>query len=144
SKITWAVIDSGIDGKHSAFQKDGATRVKRSFDFKNFRQIVSLSNAKSNLRDENVKLILDHADLKVVQNSKDKGALRKRCNEDLATLAQDAERGVGSIHWGLVEQYVEIDPEAKPPTNHGTHVAGIIGASREAAKQGARKESKDF
>ena len=48
SEIGWAVLDSGIDGKHPAFggAVGGAQRVKRSFDFRNFRKIVSLSNVK--------------------------------------------------------------------------------------------------
>src|SRR3954471_21432066 len=43
SDIGWAVIDSGIDGGHPGFAtKDGGSRVKRSFDFKNFRRVVSV------------------------------------------------------------------------------------------------------
>ena len=45
SEIAWAVIDSGIQGDHAAFKvADGKSRVKASFDFSNFRKIVSLDN----------------------------------------------------------------------------------------------------
>jgi subtilisin family serine protease len=33
----------------------------------------------------------------------------------------------------LVEPFIEIEPQTPPPMNHGTHVAGIIGASKAAA-----------
>ena len=45
SEIGWAVIDSGIQGDHPSLNgSDGKSRVKASFDFRNFRQIVSLDN----------------------------------------------------------------------------------------------------
>jgi hypothetical protein len=43
--ITWAVMDSGIDGRHEAFADDqGKSRIVRAFDFSNIRKIVSLDN----------------------------------------------------------------------------------------------------
>jgi subtilisin family serine protease len=39
---------------------------------------------------------------------------------------------------------VEINPEMPPASNHGTHVAGIIGASRAAAVVALGMESDDF
>ena len=51
----------------------------------------------------------------------------------------DAKSG-RSIHWELVEKFVEIDPDkpsSKPPSKHGTHVAGIIGASKQNADKDA-------
>ncbi|MGH7340844.1 MAG: S8 family peptidase, partial [Candidatus Rokuibacteriota bacterium] len=41
-EIGWAVIDSGLDGGHPAFNgDDGATRVRRCFDFTAVRKIIS-------------------------------------------------------------------------------------------------------
>src|SRR5262245_51170624 len=44
SDIGWAVVDSGIDGNHPAFYTDDGNdlRIKKSFDFRDFRSIVSL------------------------------------------------------------------------------------------------------
>jgi len=45
--IVWAVLDSGIDGYHDAFQTsedsagDRKSRVRKTFDFTNIREIVS-------------------------------------------------------------------------------------------------------
>ena len=63
----------------------------------------------------------------------------EKAMNDLQRLAEDAADG-GPIHWELVEQFVEIKPGTPPPTNHGTHVAGIIGASKDAALEAARDD----
>ena len=134
SEIAWAVIDSGIDGEHPAFGKVDGTepRIKKSFDFRNFRSIVSLSNLKESARKRHLQELLQLKGLRLNQcdvNKKSNEALEK----DLEELALDAKRG-GSIHWDLVEQFVEIDPKTPPESNHGTHVAGILAASKNAAE----------
>jgi serine protease AprX len=129
-EITWAVIDSGIDATHPAFldkaRKD--SRVKRSFDFTHIREVVSLDNLRdSPRRRERI------AKLEAL-------ALRKKLPreeivtrlEQLARLAKDAR----AIAWELVEPFVEIDPKDPrnlPRSNHGTHVAGIIGAMQDGS-----------
>ncbi len=143
SQIGWAVIDSGIDGNHPAFKnEEGKSRVKRSFDFKNFRRIVSLSNLKDAIRKRNIdELIKDNASLlrplQVGEAEEDKKRLLE-AHQDLRRLAYDA-RKRGPVHWELVEKYIEIKPEIQPLTTHGTHVAGIIGASKKAAQREADK-----
>lgn len=135
SAITWAVIDSGIDGTHPAFGKADGTgsRIKRSFDFRNFRRIVSLTNSAAPARKRNLEELLKLEELLINQH----GAKRKskaeleELEQRLEALAQDAKRR-GSIHWDLVEPFVEIDPKTPPASNHGTHVAGILGASKDA------------
>ena len=134
SEIGWAVLDSGIDGKHPAF----GDRVKRSFDFKNFRKIVTLSNLKDGLRAKNLaELQADETwkHLMAPPNSEADGFLKR--------LAQDA-KDRGPIHWELVERFVEIKPETRPSTSHGTHVAGIIGANKEVSDSVPEKERSDF
>jgi serine protease AprX len=129
SEIGWAVLDSGIDGHHPAFGKTTgtATRVARSFDFKDFRKIVNLSNIKEPIRKRNLEDLM----------AKRKELLNAPTDDDadkaLVHLAKDA-RDRGPIHWELVEQFVEIKPDTLPETNHGTHVAGIIGANRKAIR----------
>jgi hypothetical protein len=64
TEIGWAVLDSGIDGDHPAFRTTlgNGSRVKRSFDFINFRKIVSLSNTKDGIRAKNLKILMEHQD----------------------------------------------------------------------------------
>jgi serine protease AprX len=139
SEIAWAVIDSGIDGRHPAFNGQDGTRVKRSFDFKNYREIVSLSNADPTLRRDNLKSLRQDPTWKDLLNPPS----AKEAAANLGRLADDARNG-GPIHWELVEKFVEIKPETPPPTNHGTHVAGIIGASKDAAQEHAKTQMGDF
>jgi subtilisin family serine protease len=123
--IAWAVLDSGIDGSHPAFQDDeNQPRVKKAFDFSNIRQIISLDNIDESTREERLRtLVRDRA----MSKEETDAAL-----ENLKVLAEDAEQG-RPIHWELVRRLVEIDPGTKPFAPHGTHVAGILGARREGA-----------
>jgi len=104
SEIGWAVIDSGIDGAHPAFRDgEGKSRVKRSFDFKDFRKIVSLSNLKQGIRVNNVKALMENKEMLAHpprDNEEAEGILQK--------LAEDANTP-GPIHWELVERFVEIN-----------------------------------
>jgi serine protease AprX len=127
--IAWAVIDSGIDGRHPAFNdKAGQSRIKGAFDFSNIRKIVSLDNLRdSEGRQKRLDALLHDA---LVSKPEPKEAI-----ELLTELANDA-RSKRAIHWELVKRFVEIKPETRPTmSDHGTHVAGIIGASKEAAKE---------
>ena len=136
SEIAWAVLDSGIDSNHPAFARPDGTgsRVVKTFDFKDFRRIVSLSNMKKTKREDNAKLLM--ADPKRLKNPfKDE----KSAEAALEQLAEDAEKR-GPIHWELVEQFVELNCGITPETNHGTHVAGIIGANGKAARKVTGKE----
>jgi serine protease AprX len=127
--IAWAVLDSGIDAAHPAFQDaNGKRRVLKSFDFSNIREVVSLDN-----------LILDDE-----QANGRARRLLKRENpsaeeiaiavSDLRTLAQDADND-RPINWSVVAKFVEIKGDVAPFSGHGTHVAGIIGADGERANK---------
>jgi subtilisin family serine protease len=132
--IAWAVIDSGVDGAHPAFgSADGTTRVERCFDFTAVRQIVSLSNASEAIRRDNVAALMERPGLRNPPANP---------GTDLERLAQDV-RERRPIHWDLVQRFVELDPATRPFSNHGTHVAGIIGASREAANRAAGSAHED-
>jgi serine protease AprX len=125
NKLAWAVIDSGIDGTHPAFKgKDGESRVLKGFDFTNIREIVSLDNLTTGtqaFRD------------RVAALRKDRKITVARAKDILVALAEDAEND-RPIHWELVEEFITIDPATPPKGGHGTHVAGIIGASTPAGE----------
>lgn len=137
SKINWAVVDSGIDGTHPAFMNGTATecRIRQSFDFSNFRRIMSLSNAKAAIR---------KANLEALRQSR--RVLPDDADDILKKLGQDARDG-RPVDWQLVERLVTISRDEPPASDHGTHVAGIIGASREAqnavVRRGAAPSSDD-
>jgi len=140
SNITWAVIDAGIQGGHPAFREaEKLSRVRKSFDFSNIRQIVSLDNLKNTgTRDAKLDELL-HPGL--VNRPSRAMAMRH-----LKKLADDA-KARRPTHWELVRPFVEIKPETRPTSSdHGTHVAGIIGASRKGGddlKESERAELMD-
>jgi serine protease AprX len=136
SDIGWAVLDSGIDGDHPAFRATvgNDSRVKRSFDFRNFRKIVSLSNTKETSRKKNLDVLMKDKALLLQEPTNPDG--------DLLTLASDC-RNRAPLHWELIERFVEIKPGIPPPTNHGTHVAGIIGANKKPALESAGLKDDD-
>ncbi len=138
SKIAWAVIDSGIQGGHAAFSDaKGAPRVKGSFDFSHVRKIVSLDNRKANDARERRLDELLRDDLAEKPD-------RQTAVELLERLAKDAaERR--STHWELVRPFVEIKHDTRPDeSDHGTHVAGVIGASRNGGKALPDDQRGDF
>ncbi len=130
SKIAWAVIDSGIQGDHPAFKPPGGeSRVKASFDFSNFRKIVSL---------DNLRILGPDATDKKTKQKRLKEILRPGLKEKLkeeeaigllTSLADDA-KNKRPINWESVRPFIEINIKQRPISDHGSHVAGIIGASR--------------
>lgn len=136
SKINWAVFDSGIDGTHPVFaDNNGDTRIIKSFDFSNIREIVSLDN--DNPRTNEFKERLKNLIKAPLKNP----ITAKKATEILQELANDAAND-RPLHWELVEQLIEIKHTTPPKGGHGTHVAGIIGAnSGKQSKKGKTKTS---
>lgn len=146
--IAWAIIDSGIQGDHEAFLgANGEPRVKAAFDFRNFRNIVSLENRR----------IFGNGD-KAEQKEVLDGLLQQGLIEDFGTTERQRRKqaaaallGLGEamakgqpIDWQLVERFIKIQPGTRPKSDHGTHVAGILGARKPRAGDAAlAKAGKD-
>ena len=136
SEIRWAVLDSGIDTTHPALlDTDGNSRVERILDFTRIRDIVSLNNLRPSAERERRVRELCTSKLKAPLEEKDAVDL-------LVTLAQGA-KGGRTVNWELVKPFIEITHGAGDPlaSNHGTHVAGIIGASAESMKADAKRRN---
>ena len=113
--IVWAVLDSGIDDKHAAFVDQGRSRVRKTFDFTKIREIVSSEESD-----------VDPAELKDLADAA--GITLAEASGHLKTIAEDA-GAKRPINWGIVEKLITLKDPAPPSSPHGTHVAGIIGAS---------------
>jgi len=124
SEITWAVVDSGIDATHPAFNSDGQCQVKATYDFTNYRRIVSLGNTKPGVRQVNLQQIKQARG----------GNLPKKADRKLEDIAQNAVERL-PVRWDLVKEFVELQDPPAPPSEHGTHVAGTIGARQNADDQ---------
>ncbi len=144
SEIGWAVIDSGIHAKHTAFRDStGKDRVKRIFDFSTIRKIVSLDNLRVlNGKDETAKEILLS---ELIREELLEPLDAKKAIEKLTRLSQDAREG-RPIYWEFVRPFVELKVDTRADvSDHGTHVAGIIGAARNEAKYlGKDEDARDY
>jgi subtilisin family serine protease len=123
SKIAWAVLDSGVDRAHHAFRdKDGLSRVKRTFDFTRIRQICSIDNDTMSAA-ERAALVAEV------------GQPAAKVNEWLRELRQNAEKE-RPIAWDMAEKLLVRDVAPPLTSVHGTHVAGIIGARKPESNDG--------
>ena len=113
--IDWAVLDTGVDERHPAF----GARVKATYDFTNYREIVSLGNERQQVRKMNLET-LKHARGGNVPAGAD-GKLKK--------IGQAAAAGQ-PLPLDLVTDMVRLTDPTPPVSVHGTHVAGIIAASK--------------
>ena len=123
--LTWAVIDSGIDGAHPAFRDHAApgfeTRVKKAYDFTRLRDLVAYDVVQG---DTSGNGLLDSVIALGMTNAA-AGAWIER-------LQADAKNG-RPFDWAMLSQLLETrsdkfessDPDAKP-NGHGTHVAGVL------------------
>jgi len=134
--ITWAVADSGIEHRHPAFHNwrhnECGSRVVRTYDFTRLRSLLSI-DIPEEIRLKKLLGILrksSGAGLTEQQEQKNKEALDAEYKRQIKELLQRIDQG-HDIDWALLEQFIRLDQKdinALPGTDHGTHVAGILGA----------------
>ncbi len=136
-QLAWAIVDSGIDARHPAFRliKDGApiadpfggedarepnqTRVVATWDFSLVRPLLDASQMSMSRLPESVR------DQYRTKKEKQELSAHLKALGDHLRLGRD-------IDWTLVEPLIRV-PHVKgryrpPEHDHGTHVAGILGA----------------
>ena len=121
SKVTWAIVDSGVDARHEAFgvrlPDEGetglpwyrTTRVLKTYDFTRLRGLLSVRRLRRPAT----------------------GSVDAALEELLENLRSEVESG-RNIDWDMVAPLLEIphdDNYERPENHHGTHVAGILGAN---------------
>jgi hypothetical protein len=122
-RITWAVLDSGIDGGHEAFlDAAGKSRVRKTFDFTRIRDIVSRDDSDDMLERARIQRLIRGTRL----SEREARALVRR-------LAADADSEL-PLNWGLIEKFVLLEEPNTPTNVHGTHVAGILAAADEKGR----------
>ena len=114
--IVWAVLDSGIDREHEAFLVDkGKSRIRKTFDFTRIREIVS--DDEGDIEGPELEKLAKAAGL---DRQKRRNIWRRR--------SPPTPRKKLPINWPAVEKLITLKNPPLPPSPHGTHVAGIIGA----------------
>lgn len=142
SNVTWAVIDAGIAGKHKAFRDhevrdaQGAppleppSRVRATYDFTQVEQLRSFdlvaSPAKTAGRRQDIARVA--RDLVQTRGGTTFGFYSMVLRQ-LRVIAEQLDNET-TPDWGLIEPLIrlEVDDGAKLSSDHGTHVAGILGA----------------
>lgn len=130
--ISWAIIDSGVDAEHIAFNESGklnkgkkedwlsTSRIVETYDFSRLRNLLNIDLDKSKDDPEQVTI-----------------------NSESRRLLKEFNSGLKSgrmLNWDLLIPLLKIDHDKKyekPSVEHGTHVAGILGANlpKEKAKK---------
>lgn len=127
AKITWAVIDSGVDRGHPGFlcdpkDRQSGSRVVKTYDFSILREL------------------LDPAFDPRLPDAVESAAF-KTARERSKLPPDEAERLLANIHqsyetemldWSSIEPLLTWREPDAPIDGHGTHVAGIIGADMRA------------
>ncbi|MEP4038993.1 S8 family serine peptidase [Pseudophaeobacter sp.] len=143
SNITWAVIDSGIDAQHFAFQDLAAKPVQAQGD-----SPLRLSEKESRVdKRYNVALITHLRNRDTLRDKTRRGALARAIanqidmpgNDDLASKRDKVDKllieirdemGRGrQVNWDLVERIMRVRHDHAPQSHHGTHVAGTLGGA---------------
>jgi serine protease AprX len=110
--IRWAVLDTGIDARHPAFQN----RVTHTYDFLRIQELLDPGAAG------------DRALKKIIAARPKEAARLRELRDDLRRSLQ---RG-RAVDWDLLEPFLRIphdDTYEPPKDSHGTHVAGIVAAN---------------
>ena len=156
-KITWAVVDGGIDHRHPAFLRHGLalpwdgqpgdddrlagkepaentpppTRIRKTFDFTRLRDLLDpdVIASDSPERKELMKILERRraADGEASAGAGDTGSNK----EEIAARIEDRRNRIEAgldVDWGLLEYFIEDKNPERPRTEHGTHVAGVLGA----------------
>jgi len=122
--ITWAVVDSGIDGTHEAFlidplDKKSGSRVLMTYDFSILRQLLDPA-----YDPEFGGVITDNpAFAKARERS---GLSKAKAARHVRNLFQSYRTEM--LDWSSIEPLLRVAAPETPIEGHGTHVAGIIGA----------------
>jgi subtilisin family serine protease len=140
-RVTWAIIDSGIDRTHPAFWDWGderppaagevkPSRVDRTYDFTQVRTLLDPA-ATARLFQKGATLTDAQRTLKerFVRNLQDLGVAEpeREAPRQMRELRDRLQQGL-ELDWGLLEPLLRVADPQPPSVGHGTHVAGILGA----------------
>lgn len=123
SRLTWAIIDSGIDARHPTFlaadpdqtEAEQPSRVRAIYDFTRVRDLLWFDRLTSSERRE---ALIDEL---TAQSRLE----RKRVEQHVRAIAADV-AAARKVNWQSVAELLRRLPDTPPYTDHGTHVASIL------------------
>ncbi|HVQ07528.1 MAG TPA: S8 family serine peptidase [Allosphingosinicella sp.] len=122
--ITWAVIDSGVDGTHRGFLVDplnpqSGSRVVKTYDLSILRALLDPA--------------YDETNNEALVEARRRTRLGVRESQRYLRNVYQSMFETEMLDWSSLEPLLAVERPATPNDGHGTHVAGIIGADlREA------------
>ncbi|MCG8457051.1 MAG: S8 family peptidase [Holophagales bacterium] len=158
--LAWAVLDSGIDARHPAFRDHKAwkkagneareeewwkyTRVTHTYDFRRIRDLLdpTILSRRGDQRAPWLQRALDEVKERRLEEHRKlfgpdhDAALEQQIEQEVGQALKDLERHLTlgwQINWGLLEPFLRIShgpAYPAPDDEHGTHVAGILGAGK--------------
>jgi len=151
-RITWAIIDSGIATTHPAFLDHDARdrrgvpisptphRIKATYDFTCIERIrnfdLTLHIDGSAERTQAIEFVV-HA-LAALPGRQVTPQWENEARQNLATIARQLEQRIPP-DWALIQPLIRLgdnDDGAQLVSDHGTHVAGILGADWRSDRPG--------
>lgn len=150
--ITWAILDSGIASNHPAFLDHDARnrrgdpitptphRIKATYDFTRIERIrnfdLTLDPEGSAERIAAIQKVVD--ELAVLPGRIATAQWRAEATRNLEVIARQLEGRIPP-DWGLIQPLIRLegtDDGAMLVSDHGTHVAGILGADWRGSRPG--------
>lgn len=142
--ITWAIIDSGIATTHPAFMDHDArdkrgdlldrqpTRIRKTLDFTCIEHIrnfdLTADDEDSDERATAIAAVVKR--LKEIPGRTSDPGFAKLAKKNLEAIARQLEQSIPP-DWNLIEPLIQLgdtDEGTELVSDHGTHVAGILGA----------------
>lgn len=154
-KITWAVIDSGIDARHHAFRDYPSDYVfDENVDWDKLEEDVPQKNSRVQRRYD-MTLVSELRNRDILGDDAARKELAKRIQtlvdmppaggrnlpalKDIEDLLEEARRDLENgrpLNWDLAEQLTRTRHDLPPSRHHGTHVAGTLGGRWPETKYG--------
>lgn len=116
SEITWAVVDSGIDVDHAAFNDGGVRRVVASYDLTSLRSLLDATYRSNPAGNPQLAASCAASGVQLEEGVRLLSAIHRSLETD-------------SLDWASIERLISLASPPPPADGHGTHVAGIIGAN---------------
>lgn len=147
--ITWAIIDSGIDRSHPAFEDHARrkspndvrrSRVRATYDFTRIDRIKSFDLAIAPAQSEEGEVAIREVIAELGRVPGRNGVdpeFEEMARKNLALIAGQLRRAVNP-DWNLIEPLIRIDSDDASGlvSDHGTHVGGTLGADWRENDQG--------